>query len=596
MARPLKPFIRGGGFYPSRKWTPLVYPGGYATANGGGEPEPEAVLKTATGSLIHIADALALPAKALSANISPIQDLHGYDSPWPAGGGKNLDPYDSINNSSRLWGTNNALQKQVFQSLPVGTYTMSCKFKVLTNPDSEDTVQIGVLVRYSDGVGGYVVIIPYQLTQQPATVGAVYEWSYTFTLTESLADKDSLNVYFYCASGGTSTVTANAYDIQIEKGEVSNPTYAPYSNICPISGRTSATVTRTGKNLWNSYQISLSDNSGITATGENSLTIVNKGFQENLNHLDISSFVGKNKTLSFKCKTVSKTNSTAYFYIGGSTSLNIATAWVRVELGEPGTTKEYTATVPANATSVRFGGWGWGGEVELSDIQLSLGSTATAYEPYAGNTYTIQLGDTVYGGTLDVTQGKLTVDRVADTFTKDSTWYGFTTGSGNSSAVVQLSMYQNCKYVDGSASYNGAISSTGGEAQNYWIGARQNETPAQGDMCFAYSSTGQLRFHRLDVASITDLASFKSAFPDTTICYYLSTPIEITLTPTQIDMLLGENNLWADVGDSTLTYYAEGEASTSEALGILLGGTYNNPGGADDVSDDEALGILLGGS
>ena len=28
-------------------------------------------------------------------------------------------------------------------------------------------------------------------------------------------------------------------------------TFAPYSNICPISGRTSATVTRTGKNLYN---------------------------------------------------------------------------------------------------------------------------------------------------------------------------------------------------------------------------------------------------------------------------------------------------------------------------------------------------------
>ena len=73
-------------------------------------------------------------------------------------------------------------------------------------------------------------------------------------------------------------------------------------------------------------------------------------------------------------------------------------------------------------------------------------------------------------------------------------------------------------------------------------------------------------------------------------------PISNPLTPTQIEMLLGENNLWADAGDSTLTYYADGNASASEALGILLGGTYNNPGSADDVSDDEALGILLGGS
>ena len=31
MARPLKPLIRGGGYYPSNRWTPLVYPGGYTT-------------------------------------------------------------------------------------------------------------------------------------------------------------------------------------------------------------------------------------------------------------------------------------------------------------------------------------------------------------------------------------------------------------------------------------------------------------------------------------------------------------------------------------------------------------------------------------
>lgn len=170
------------------------------------------------------------------------QDLHGYDHPWPAGGGKNLDPYDNLNNSSRLWGSSNSNQKSAFQSLPIGTYTMSCKFKVLTNPNSEANVQYGVLVRYSDGGGGYVNIIPYQLTTAPATVGAVYEWHKSFTLTESLAEQSTLTVYFYCASGGASTVTANAYDIQIEKGNIANPTFSPYENICPISGSTGLSV------------------------------------------------------------------------------------------------------------------------------------------------------------------------------------------------------------------------------------------------------------------------------------------------------------------------------------------------------------------
>ena len=61
MARPLKPLVRGGGYYPSNKWTPLVYNGGYTTMNGGEEPEPPTPVywKTITGvSPLALASAL----------------------------------------------------------------------------------------------------------------------------------------------------------------------------------------------------------------------------------------------------------------------------------------------------------------------------------------------------------------------------------------------------------------------------------------------------------------------------------------------------------------------------------------------------------
>ena len=69
MARPLKPFIRGGGYYPSNKWTPLVYNGGYTTMNGGEEPEPPTPVywKTITGaSPLALAKALAHSIKSLT--------------------------------------------------------------------------------------------------------------------------------------------------------------------------------------------------------------------------------------------------------------------------------------------------------------------------------------------------------------------------------------------------------------------------------------------------------------------------------------------------------------------------------------------------
>ena len=53
------------------------------------------------------------------------------------------------------------------------------------------------------------------------------------------------------------------------------------------------------------------------------------------------------------------------------------------------------------------------GQVYDFTIQIALGvQKLNAYEPYQGNTYTVQLGQTVYGGTLDVGTGTLTVTQV----------------------------------------------------------------------------------------------------------------------------------------------------------------------------------------
>ena len=65
MARPLKPFIRGGGYYPSRRWTPLIYPGGYTTMNGGEPPIP-IEWKTVIGSApLTFSDALSNKIRSL---------------------------------------------------------------------------------------------------------------------------------------------------------------------------------------------------------------------------------------------------------------------------------------------------------------------------------------------------------------------------------------------------------------------------------------------------------------------------------------------------------------------------------------------------
>ena len=43
----------------------------------------------------------------------------------------------------------------------------------------------------------------------------------------------------------------------------------------------------------------------------------------------------------------------------------------------------------------------------VGKVQLELGSTATAYEPYNGDTFTVSFGQTVYGGLYDANRGKV---------------------------------------------------------------------------------------------------------------------------------------------------------------------------------------------
>lgn len=75
MAKPLKPFVRGG-YYPSSRWTPLVYPGGYTTANGA-----MPLINTVKGAIAHVTDALAMPAIGLKCEINPLQAGTGDPSP-----------------------------------------------------------------------------------------------------------------------------------------------------------------------------------------------------------------------------------------------------------------------------------------------------------------------------------------------------------------------------------------------------------------------------------------------------------------------------------------------------------------------------------
>jgi hypothetical protein len=325
-------------------------------------------------------------------------------------------------------------------------------------------------------------------------------------------------------------------------------------NVRPITGRTGLSVVRSGKNLLPMPIVSGSyDYTTVITVNDDKSFIINKTNGAGWSSFILGRFTLKPGTYTLIESDDGNTNAQLVLdkVIGDTTEVLISARYL----------KRQVLTVEADTlVQARYIRSGVADNV-LTKLMLFVGNTATAtdYEPYKGSTYSVNWetdAGTVYGGALDIVSGKLTVDRAIETITKDSNWYSFSTGSGNSSAVVQLANIP--LYVTGSSNKNGSICSSGLELQNYWTSARQNESGIT-DNGYAYTQTGVLRFHRLDTSTITTLAEFKSAFPDTQVCYKLATPIEIQLTPQEIRTLLGLNNIWCDSGNVTVDYWKWGK-------------------------------------
>lgn len=219
---------------------------------------------------------------------------------------------------------------------------------------------------------------------------------------------------------------------------------------------------------------------------------------------------------------------------------------------------------------------GWRG----ASIHVSPTTDAADGETYS-ITFPAEAG-TVYGGTLDVTSGKLMVNRAIVTIS--SSWNPALSSTGDTVAVAQYSQ----NYFPGIASAPLPVSNR----------FSTNIPSGQiGRMVYGAPNL-YLAVPKSELASV-NVDGLKSWFGshETQVCYKLATPIEVDLTPTEIALFAGENNLWSDAnGNLELTYLADGNVSEIEALNILLGGQYSNNHGEDEPTDREALNILLGGN
>ena len=336
---------------------------------------------------------------------------------------------------------------------------------------------------------------------------------------------------------GQSVVPVKSLKVTLEPIQSGSGTPSP-DNVRPISGRTECVTEVCGVNWFDaSATTNLRDFSRSGETFTNTET-------------DTRSSIRLSVLYYSKGAQIGISNETIVTSVGrASRSLNIPSGTDKLRIRDSGSSRDLYFEYPfsgsgsyvLSADFVSVDPTTVGGLV-IKNIQLELGTTATAYEPYQGTSYTTDLGRTVYGGTLDVVSGELVVDRVMVDLGSLTYAYQALSGSRHGFSVS----ISDLRLTTGGSDLLPAISSA-------YSAKRYNDTWANGNMSYFYPIGRTVIFINNDY---TDATEFKTAMNGIQLCYELATPQTYQLDPQQVMLLHGNNNVWSD-GSVELTYNAD---------------------------------------
>ena len=214
-------------------------------------------------------------------------------------------------------------------------------------------------------------------------------------------------------------------------------------------------------------------------------------------------------------------------------------------IGYEGVTYSKVLTIPANVYYVRF--VCTTDNVYGNNVSFNYPSSDTSYKAYKGDTATIEFGQTVYSGSLDLTNGVLTVDSIKETV-RWSVYKTTETIGTYTRRVIALS-----NVVD--QNRTSELCNVAPYLENY-------SSDTLHFYCGNTTGTPQGRLYMfLDENTLPD------GFDNIEVLYPLATPFEIDLTPTEVRTLLNANNIHADTGNiEKLVYFKTG----SEAVARMI--------------------------
>lgn len=351
---------------------------------------------------------------------------------------------------------------------------------------------------------------------------------------------DSISENVAIFSDGADNMPLKALTLRYSPVQAGSGVPSP-DNVRAISGWTGATVIRARKNLLPLTMTSPDTYKGVTFTVNDDGTVSFSGTTENV---DIMFALG---TLTLPTGSYILTGA-----ISSTHRLRVYNADTQELLGhDTGSGYTITLTAPTRITVQARIGSTVGDSVSgtFSPMIRPASVENAVFEPFLGEIYTIDWQDeagTVYGGTLDVLSGILTVDRVMFTIDGDSTLSTLDTSSDNFNRVTY-------------APYSSiGVSNISFDCCDMFECIAPRVTAGLYKVWNSTSASSPRMFFGLPKTVTTlDAAKAWFALNETHIVAQIASPQTYQLTPADVRTLLGDNIISANTDDMDLTYCAD---------------------------------------
>lgn len=478
---------------------------------------------TASGSLIHLNKAEFADAQRCIVSFAPVQSGSGDPSPSnvrPISGWTGVNVVRAGRNL--FGGTINNLALTAYGSIVSDTTCRGVYCRVIggqTYTVSRKTIEgnrfrvAATVVEPQVGTSCYVLSGGEDDTNLNVTVTVPSGYNYLFVYLSNQSDNCSADNYMV-ELGSTATA------------------YAPYNGVTvPVNWNLFAAkqIAITDTNWWSS----LINNSGMFTSAS---TDTKTRLQLTIDAYNDSTLLGTIGQRDYCPK------GTITFAIDSSTYPTMN----RIRIKHNGSSKDLGAVF---AWNIPTGSYILSLDVVDNDVQivggfvirdLMISTTATPYTPYVG---------TVYGGSVDLTSGTLTVTH--GMFTIDSiNWYN---EGSNTSRQMWSMIGNNLPDVKPAQSQNNLPNAISTIFKPEIGSSTTTYSPYMISFLRLYPKRLTITFEPNQYANVDEM---KAAMAGVPIVYELETPITYQLTPTDIKLLRGENNIFSNSnGNIILTYW-----------------------------------------